>query len=228
MNTLDELAAVALLAEPVRRRLYEYVRDRHHAVGRDEAAEAVGISRKLAAFHLDRLADVDLLAVDYRRLSGRVGPGAGRPAKLYSVSSHRFSVTVPQTGYALAAAIMATALSRPDLNGDGRAAVERVAAEVGERLGRTLRAEHRGTAARRGALERTLAELGCQPHQRENELVLGNCIFAELAESERDLICALNKALVTGMLTGAELTGLRAVSGPIDGGLCCARLLLSA
>ena len=86
MNTLDELAAVALLAEPVRRRLYEHVRDRHTPVGRDEAAEAVGISRKLAAFHLDRLADVGLLAVDYRRLSGRVGPGAGRPAKLYSVS----------------------------------------------------------------------------------------------------------------------------------------------
>ncbi|HKN97219.1 MAG TPA: transcriptional regulator [Pseudonocardiaceae bacterium] len=225
MNTVDELAAVALLAEPVRRRLYEYVRDRHSAVGRDEAAEAVGISRKLAAFHLDRLADVHLLAVDYRRLSGRVGPGAGRPAKLYTVSPRRFAVTVPQTGYVLAAAIMATALSSPELNGNGRVAVERVATEVGERLGRTLRAEHRGTAARRGAVERTLAELGFQPHQRGCELVLGNCIFAELAETDRDLICALNKALVSGMLAGAELTGLRAASGSIDGGLCCARLI---
>ncbi|HEX5495900.1 MAG TPA: transcriptional regulator [Mycobacteriales bacterium] len=225
MNTVDELAAVALLAEPVRRRLYEYVRDRHNPVGRDEAAEAVGISRKLAAFHLDRLSDVGLLAVDYRRLSGRVGPGAGRPAKLYSLSPRRFSVTVPQTGYALAAAIMATALSRPDLNGDGRAAVERVAAEVGERLGSTLRAEHRGGTARRGAVERTLAELGFQPHQRRCELVLGNCIFAELAESHRELICALNAALVTGLLTGADLTGLRAASGETAGGLCCARVV---
>jgi predicted ArsR family transcriptional regulator len=225
MNTVDELAAVALLAEPVRRRLYEYVRERHTVVGRDEAAEAAGISRKLAAFHLDRLADVGLLAVDYRRLSGRVGPGAGRPAKLYTVSRHRFSVTVPQTGYALAAAIMATALSLPDLNGDGRGAVRRVATEVGRRLGSTLRAEHRSAAARRGAVERTLAELGCQPHQRDRELVLGNCIFAELAETDRELICALNEALVSGILDGAELTGLRATSGPIDGGLCCARLV---
>ncbi|HEX3649722.1 MAG TPA: transcriptional regulator [Pseudonocardiaceae bacterium] len=225
MNTVDELAAVALLAEPVRRRLYEYVRDRHSPVGRDEAAEAAGISRKLAAFHLDRLADVDLLAVDYRRLSGRVGPGAGRPAKLYSVSSRRFSVTVPQTGYALAAAIMAAALSSPDLGGDGRAAVERVATEVGERLGSVLHAEHRGTAARRGAVERTLAELGFQPHQRGCELVLGNCIFAELAATDRDLICSLNKALVSGIIAGAELTGQRAASGSIDDGLCCARLI---
>jgi predicted ArsR family transcriptional regulator len=221
----DDLAAVALLAEPVRRRLYEHVRDRHDAVGRDEAAEAAGISRKLAAFHLDRLADVGLLAVDYRRLSGRVGPGAGRPAKLYSVSPRKFAVTVPQTGYALAAAIMATALSQPDLDGDGLAAVQRVATEVGVRLGSTVRAEHRGASARRDAVQRTLAELGFEPHQRGCELVLGNCIFAELAEAHRELICALNTALVSGMIAGAEVTGLEAASGSIEGGLCCARLV---
>jgi predicted ArsR family transcriptional regulator len=225
MNTVDELAAIALFVEPMRRKLYEHVRDRHSPVGRDEAAAAVGISRKLAAFHLDRLADAGLLDVDYRRLSGRVGPGAGRPAKLYAVSARRFSVAVPQTGYALAAAIMATALSGPNLKGSGQAAVARVAAEVGERLGRAVRAEHRGATARRNAIERTLAELGCQPHQRGCELVLGNCIFAELAESHRELICALSAALVAGLLDGAHVSGLRAASGPIDGGLCCARLV---
>lgn len=225
MNTVDELVAVALLAEPVRRRLYEYVRDRHDPVGRDEAAEAAGISRKLAAFHLDRLADAGLLGVDYRRLSGRVGPGAGRPAKLYSLSPRRFSVAVPQTGYALAAAIMATALSRPDLASDGRAAVERVAAEVGERLGADIRAEHRGGGARYAALDRTLTELGFQPHQRSCDLVLGNCIFAELAESHRELVCRMNSALIGGLLTGAGLTGLRAASGDTDGGICCARIV---
>jgi predicted ArsR family transcriptional regulator len=204
MNTVDELAAVALFAEPVRRRLYEYVRDRHLPVGRDEAAEAAGISRKLAAFHLDRLAAVGLLDVDYRRLSGRVGPGAGRPAKLYRVSQRRFE---------------------PGLNGNGRAAVERVAGEVGHRLGSTLRAEHRGATARREAVERSLAEMGFQPHQRGCELVMGNCIFAELAESRRELICALNAALVSGLLDGAKLTGLRAASGSTDGGVCCARLI---
>lgn len=227
MNTVDELVAVALLAEPVRRTLYEYVRDRHDPVGRDEAAEAAGISRKLAAFHLDRLADAGLLAVDYRRLSGRVGPGAGRPAKLYALSPRRFSVSVPQNGYALAAAIMATALSRQDLDGNGRAAVERVAGEVGERLGAGIRAEHRGGAARRAAVEDTLANLGFQPHRRHCELVLGNCIFAELAESHRELICRLNAALLNGLLVGAGLTDLRASSGDTAGGLCCARITIA-
>lgn len=227
MNTVDELVAVALLAEPVRRRLYEYVRDRHNAVGRDEAAEAAGISRKLAAFHLDRLAEVGLLAVDYRRLSGRVGPGAGRPAKLYSLSPRRFSIAVPQTGYALAAAIMATALSRPDLDGNGRVAVERVAAEVGQRLGASIRAEARGGGARRAAVERTLDELGFQPHNRGCDLVLGNCIFAELTDSHRELICAMNAALIDGLLVGAGTTGLRAASGDTSGGVCCARIVAS-
>lgn len=223
MNTVDDLAALALLTEPVRRRLYTYVRDRHGAVGRDEAAEAAGISRKLAAFHLDRLADAGLLDVDYRRLSGRVGPGAGRPAKLYRVATRRFAVAVPQTGYALAATIMAAALS--ESGSDGWATAGRVATEVGRRMGSAVRAEHRGAAARRDAVRRTLAELGFQPHQRGDELVLANCIFAELAQEQRDGVCAMNVALVSGILDGADVTGLRAAAGPIDGGVCCARLL---
>ena len=74
-------------------------------------------------------------------------------------------------------------------------------------------------------MQRTLAELGFEPHQRGCELVLGNCIFAELAEAHRELICALNAALVSGLIAGAEVTGLEATSGSIEGGLCCARLV---
>lgn len=224
MNTVDDLAALALLAEPVRRTLYEYVRDRHTPVGRDEAAEAAGISRKLAAFHLDRLADAGLLTVDYRRLSGRVGPGAGRPAKLYSVSPRRFSVTVPATGYALAASILATALSNPEADGDGPGAVRRVATEVGHQIGTAIRTEHRGRA-RRAAVDRSLAEMGFQPHQDGDELVLGNCIFAALAESHRELICGMNGALISGLLAGAGLTTLQARSGDTTDGMCCARIV---
>src|SRR3954462_9711428 len=79
----EELAALAPLAEPMRRRLYLHVATSAEAVGRDEAAAAVGISRALAAFHLDRLVDEGLLDTEFLRRSGRSGPGAGRPAKLY-------------------------------------------------------------------------------------------------------------------------------------------------
>src|SRR5205814_1271853 len=57
----SQIEAISLLEEPLRRRLYDYVRDRHSAVGRDEAAGACGISRGLAAFHLDRLAEAGIL-----------------------------------------------------------------------------------------------------------------------------------------------------------------------
>ena len=39
--------------------------------------------RSVAAFHLDKLAEAGLVEVTFQRTSGRTGPGAGRPAKLY-------------------------------------------------------------------------------------------------------------------------------------------------
>src|SRR4051794_41980319 len=78
-----QVAAVAALAEPTRRRLYEYVVRRPHPVSRDDVAGALGVPRPTAAFHLDRLVADGLLDVHYERRTGRTGPGAGRPAKLY-------------------------------------------------------------------------------------------------------------------------------------------------
>lgn len=40
-----DLEAVALLAEPLRRALYDYVAGSSEPVSRDEAAEAVGVDR---------------------------------------------------------------------------------------------------------------------------------------------------------------------------------------
>src|SRR5213078_316592 len=93
------VGAIALLDEPRRRALYEYVTSRPEPVGRDEAATALGIGRELAAFHLDRLAAAGLLDVEYRRLGERRGPGAGRPAKLYRRSARELSVSLPARDY---------------------------------------------------------------------------------------------------------------------------------
>src|SRR3954447_16634908 len=93
------LHAIASLDEPARRALYEWVATSGRAVGRDEAASAIGVSRALAAFHLDRLVRDGLLVPEYRRLSGRSGPGAGRPAKLYRRASGEVGVTLPERRY---------------------------------------------------------------------------------------------------------------------------------
>ncbi|HEU5110747.1 MAG TPA: winged helix-turn-helix domain-containing protein, partial [Micromonosporaceae bacterium] len=84
-DSLDAgLDALSVLADPVRRSAYRAVADATAPVGRDDVAAALGIGRTLAAHHLDRLVDAGLLAVSYARRTGRTGPGAGRPAKLYS------------------------------------------------------------------------------------------------------------------------------------------------
>src|SRR5437868_615424 len=98
----EQIAGIALLDEPVRRDLYRYIVQKGGEVGRDEAAMAIGIGRALAAFHLDRLVADGLLDVSYRRLSGRTGPGAGRPSKLYRRSSRQLHVSLPPRSYKLA------------------------------------------------------------------------------------------------------------------------------
>ena len=105
------IAALAALGDPLRRRLYRFVARQDHAVGREEAAAWEGISRSAAAFHLDRLVGDGLLEVEFRRLTGRQGPGAGRPAKLYRRASREISVTLPARRYELAAGLLAAAVS---------------------------------------------------------------------------------------------------------------------
>src|SRR5438093_3871433 len=106
------VAAVALLDEPNRRRLYEYVTSSPNPVGRDAAAAALGLGRELVAFHLDRLAEAGLLETEFRRIGDRRGPGAGRPAKLYRQSARELSVSVPGRDYKGAAEVFAEALDR--------------------------------------------------------------------------------------------------------------------
>lgn len=223
MNTANDLVAVALLAEPVRQRLYSYVRERRKPVGREEAARHTGITAKLAAFHLDRMAEAGLLEVDYRRLSGRVGPGAGRPAKVYTISPRSFSVVIPQTRYALAASMMATALSGGDSGADGAASLQEAATTAGESLGADIRA--RTKSGRREAIQRKLEQLGFEPQSQESgALSLRNCIFSELSMSHRELVCGMNAAFVRGLLGGARLRSLEVERQPVESS-CCVRIV---
>src|SRR6187549_3108307 len=110
-NSLEtQLQSLAALDEPVRRKLYLYVAQRGEEVGRDEAAEVTGVSRALAAFHLDKLVEAGLLEPTFRRLSGRDGPGAGRPSKLYRRSAAQFDVSLPRRRYELAAHVLTRAM----------------------------------------------------------------------------------------------------------------------
>jgi predicted ArsR family transcriptional regulator len=90
-----DLGAIGSLTDPTRRRLYAFVARSIEPVGRDEAADALGIPRQTAAYHLDRLAEEGLVDVEFLRRSGRTGPGAGRPAKLYKRTERDHEVSLP-------------------------------------------------------------------------------------------------------------------------------------
>ena len=218
----DAIDAIALLDEPVRRKLYDWVVRQGRPVGRDEAAAGTGVSRALAAFHLDRLANGGLLATEFRRLSGKTGPGAGRPSKLYMRSDRDISVSLPDRRYDIAADLMADALEDTS---DARpvTTLRNAAHRMGEEIGSAARlaAGPRPTASRRReALLDTLEERGYEPRLQEGALRLGNCPFHALVDDHRDLVCGMNLALAEGILDGL---GEERISAHLDRrpGLCC-------
>ncbi|MBZ9644318.1 metalloregulator ArsR/SmtB family transcription factor [Streptomyces sp. PSKA30] len=197
---MEDIDAIAALQDPVRRRLYEYVAAQGREVGRNEAAEAAGVARTLAAHHLDRLAEAGLLESGSRRLTGRSGPGAGRPAKVYTRARAERAVSLPARDYRTAAELLAEAAEQAGLDAGLCAAARR----RGEAL--------RGSAAPCGGLEEAmemLAARGYEPHLEGAEGATGaaarvvrmrNCPFHAVAERFPPLVCGMNLALLEGLL----------------------------
>src|SRR3954469_18679204 len=149
MSSDPAFAALHLLAEPTRRRVYDAVRAADGPQTRDAIADTTGINRRLAAFHLDLLAVGGLLEVDYARPPGRTGPGAGRPAKRYRPVPVDLELQVPARRYDLAARILARAVD--DSGGsagikDARGQAMQVARAEGEQIGRLRRSGGRLSA----------------------------------------------------------------------------------
>ncbi|MFG2972072.1 helix-turn-helix transcriptional regulator [Streptomyces sp. NPDC048331] len=199
---MKDIDAIAVLQDPVRRRLYEYVVAQGREVGRNEAAEAAGVARTLAAHHLDKLTQVGLLESGSRRLTGRSGPGAGRPAKVYTRARGERSVSLPARDYRTAAELLAEAAERAGLDAELCAAARR----RGEGL--------RGSAEPCGGLAEAmevLAARGYEPHveapdgdeEAARVVRMRNCPFHAVAERFPPLVCGMNLALLEGLL-GAD------------------------
>jgi predicted ArsR family transcriptional regulator len=217
------LEALGTLADPTRRALYLHVLRAPEDVGRDSAAAAVGITRSLAAFHLDRLVADGLLEAGYRRLSGRSGPGAGRPAKVYRPKG-TIDVQIPERDYRLAGELILEGLRRT--KADVGRKQEAVARDRGVSLGRDARGEVRGRKTRgslTSAVMATLRKHGFDPQaDRPGVIGLRNCPFDALANEYPETICRLNRAFLQGLLDGLGADHLRAVGVPRDGGCCVA------
>jgi predicted ArsR family transcriptional regulator len=219
----DPIEAVAALAEPTRRRLYDLVSASGEPVGRDDAVTTLGISRELAAFHLDRLVEAGLLQAEYRRLSGRTGPGAGRPAKLYRRAEREVEVSLPVRRYDRAADLMATALARLD-GTSGIEALASVARERGTAVGIEAR---RLTGRRLGSLRSlrgvvdVLRGAGYEPQVApDGTICVRNCPYRALAADHRDLTCGMNLAWAEGVVTGLGGLDITVELAPAPGRCC--------
>ena len=218
------IAAVAVLSDDLRRRMYGFIRRAGRPVTRDEAAASVGISRKLAAFHLDKLVAAGLLNADYANLTG--ARQVGRTPKVYEPADVDVQVSIPQREHGLLADILLEAvLATPQT--DARHAALEAAAEHGRRLGRAGRARARGRLGAERALtlaDQVLERYGFEPVRPTATLLrLENCPFQPYAAKATDLVCAINHAFLTGFLDGLEATTVQASLVPRPGA-CCVEL----
>jgi predicted ArsR family transcriptional regulator len=219
----QRIAAIASLDEPVRRALYRYVAAQERPVGRSQAAEALGITRALASFHLDKLMEEGLLEAEFRRMTGRSGPGAGRPSKLYRRSRREVEVSLPPRSYELAARLFARALDRGKTQSP-RAALQAEARTFGETLAREahrLAGPDADPASLQECAEIVLATYGFEPfHDDAGVIRLRNCPFDALANEHRPLVCGMNLAIMDGLVDELGVGGIEAVLDP-QPGICC-------
>lgn len=221
----SQVSGIGALGEPARRALYLYVAAQPEAVSRDQAAAGVDLPRHTAKFHLDKLVDEGLLDTEFRRLSGRRGPGAGRPTKLYRRSAREVSVTLPQRQYDLAGQILADAVEVAARDGVPVVdAVHHAAAECGRRLGAGVPVRDAGpTASALDDVAGVLTAQGYEPRVQDGDVVLANCPFDALARDHTDLVCGMNLHLITAMLDELGHPEVRATLDPAPP-RCCVRL----
>ena len=222
----QQLTGLAGLGDPLRRALYRQVAERGVPVSRDDAAQATGISRPLAAYHLDKLVHDGLLEARYQRRSDRRGPGAGRPAKHYVRADRQIELSLPTRDYAALAELLAGAV-QADPTGAAQAALNRAAASLGAELG----TEAAATLVQADpdqvltAVRQALAARGYEPHDDPDGTIrLRNCPFDRIAAHHPQLICGANHAMLQGLTD--QLDGDPPIQAVLDPqpGRCCVTL----
>ncbi len=221
MDLHSQAAGIGALADENRRALYEYVVHAPDPVGREQAAGALGLPHHTASFHLDRLVEEGLLEVEFRRLTGKSGPGAGRPSKLYRRADREFTVSLPPRRYDLVGDILAVAVKRTADGDELDRSLSSSARDEGLALGRAVTGA-RGRATLPQVAD-VLAGQGYEPQVAEAVVTLRNCPFDSLAQKHTELVCGLNQDFVQGVVDGLERSDAQACLEP-EPGWCCVKV----
>jgi predicted ArsR family transcriptional regulator len=219
------VAAIAALDDDVRGAVYEFARAAGAPITRESAAEAVGISRKLAAFHLDKLVAAGLLRARIEAVGAR---RVGRTPKVYEPAGTDIAVHVPPREPQLLAELLVQAVLTERDDERAGESVLRVARERGVTVGADERTRLRpGRVGAQRAMTLASAVLerhGFEPCRAAGGVRLRNCPFHPLAAAAPELVCGLNQAFVSGLLDGLHAdAAVDAVLAP-SAGACCVEL----
>lgn len=221
-GSTGSLDAAVALADPSRREMYQFIRQARRPVTREEAAAQIGISRKLAAFHLDKLVEVGLLRAHFTPSGGirRVG----RTPKVYEPAELDVRISIPERHPELLAEILLAAVLRADDRPATEAAVD-AAREHGTGLGvaerERLRPGRLGSERGITVVTALLARCGYEPHRdSQNHVRLGNCPFQPLTRRAPEVVCGINHAFTTGVVEGIQAPGVTARLAPTPGECC--------
>lgn len=218
----DHIDAIGLLSEPTRYRLYRCVIDSGEALNREEIVRRTGVSATNTKFHLEKLIDGELLVAEFRKPAERSGPGSGRPTKYFKRNPLHRSVNLPPRRFELLSSLLANAIAQSSrTNQSVTHTARRLASEAGHYLG----SQSNGDPGTRRILS-ALTSIGYEPRPDNSRITLTNCPFHETAETQRDLVCGLNLALVDGVIRGADCAHAAATLDPCPG-RCCVTISLS-
>lgn len=213
--------AVSLLGDSVRRRVFAFAHGATEPVTREETAAAVGITRKLAAFHLDKLVDAGLLVSRsaHRTAHRRVG----RVPNVYLPADVEVRISIPARQHELLADLLVEAVARAGVRDSVLRHGAGVARERGVAQGRAARASNQrdGSDGVDGIAAAALAEQGYEPVRSDDgSLRLRNCPFHPMAAESPELVCGLNHAYLSGLLEGLSVSGVEADLAPAAGSCC--------
>jgi predicted ArsR family transcriptional regulator len=193
-----ELSAV--LADDTRYHIYRTIAS-HPGVDVTvaEIAAQFGLHPNVARMHLAKLEQAGFLSTDFRRSAG-----GGRPAKLYRLSDVVVTFGFPPRRYELLSRLALDALAAGGSRDDAVRACREVGAEVGRRALSQEGAAPSDAAAAAELVKRVAEEQGLLPavSWKEDglEVVVNNCTFRELSGADPDLVCAMHRAFLEGVL----------------------------
>jgi predicted ArsR family transcriptional regulator len=204
-----------VLADDTRYRLYRHLRLSGRPVGIRELSARSSLHPNTLRPHLRRLEEAGLITTEQHRDSK-----VGRPQTFYVATDNE-----PGHGYRILAEILVGLVT-------GSKRIER-ARDVAREWGVFLAGRSAGRpAARRrsgpdlAALQGGLVEAGFDPRFRRRsaklvEISLRDCPFRDLMGEHRDLVCAVHRGLLEGLLGGARPPLSLARFDPLVGDRTC-------